>query len=334
MLNKIYEKIKNYIINNRYFLLFLICFVIILNIKTPYIVTAPGGIIPLSDRITINDKEIKSNYYTTYVKVVEGKVAGVLASFIFPNWDLQKYEKYSGDVDLKYNDLNKIEKLLMDAGNNQAIITALKKASIKYERVNNKLVVYYKHEGYVNDLKIGDVINYCNDSKISNIDDLHKCIDKSSDNVKLNILRNGKIKNIKTNLYDVDDQKIIGISLINVFDVKSKYNINIKSLKSESGSSGSFMTALTIYSELVNLKIPKGMKIAGTGTIEEDEKVGKIDGIKYKLLGSEKKKVDVFFVPSENYNEAIKVKKKYHLKLKIVKVETIDDAINYLNKLK
>ena len=93
------------------------------------------------------------------------------------------------------------------------------------------------------------------------------------------------------------------------------------------------MTALTIYSELVDLKIPKGMKIAGTGTIEEDEKVGKIDGIKYKLLGSEKKKVDIFFVPSENYKEAIKVKKKYHLKLKIVRVETIDDAINYLNKL-
>ena len=333
MLNKIYEKTKNYIINNRYFLLFLICFVIILNIKTPYIVTAPGGIIPLSDRITIDDKEINSNYYTTYVKVVEGKVAGVLASFIFPNWDLQKYEKYSGDVDLKYNDLNKIEKLLMDAGNNQAIITALNKANIKYEKVNNKLVVYYKHDGYINDLKIGDVINYCNDVKISNIDDLHKCIDKSSDSVKLNISRNGKSKNIKVNLYDTEDQKIIGISLINVFDIKSKYDIDIKSLKSESGSSGSFMTALTIYSELVDLKIPKGMKIAGTGTIEEDEKVGKIDGIKYKLLGSEKKKVDIFFVPSENYKEALKVKKKYHLKLKIVRVETIDDAINYLNKL-
>ena len=94
------------------------------------------------------------------------------------------------------------------------------------------------------------------------------------------------------------------------------------------------MTTLAIYSELTNLKLPKDLKIAGTGTIEDDEKIGPIDAVKYKLLGAEKNKVNIFFVPKENYKEALKIKKKHKLKLKIVKVSKIDDAIDYLNSLR
>ena len=36
----------------------------------------------------------------------------------------------------------------------------------------------------------------------------------------------------------------------------------------------------------------------------------------------------------DNFDEAMKIKKKYKLKLKIVKVEKFSDAIDYLNKLK
>lgn len=334
MISKLYEKIKKYIIKNHNFLLFIILFTIVLNIKTPYIVKAPGGTISLSSRVNINGKNIKSNYYTTYVKVIEGKVAGVIASFIFPNWDLEKYEEYSGSTNLSYDELNKVEKLMMDEGNNIAIVTALKKANIDYETINHKIVVYYVFDGYENDIKIGDIINTCNNNKVTSFEDIHNCVKKSDKEVELNITRGKKEKKITAKLYDDNNgSKIIGISLLDTFDVKSKYDINITASNSESGSSGGFMTTLSIYSELVNLKLPKDIKIAGTGTIEEDESIGKIEGIKYKLLGSEKDKVDIFFVPYENYEEALKVKKKHNLKLKIVKVEKLDDAINYLNNL-
>lgn len=333
MFNKIYVNIKKYIIKNHNFLLFLIFFTIVLNIKTSYIVKAPGGTISLSSRVSINNKKIDSNFYTTYVKVIEGKVAGVIASFIFPNWDLEKYEEYSGNTNLSYEELNKVEKLMMEDGNNQAIITAFKKAGIDYETINHKLVVYYKYEGYDNNLEIGDIINTCNSKKISSLDELHECVNNSDKNVKLEVTRGKKEKNITAKLYDTNGNKIIGISIIDTFDIKSNYNVKITASSSESGSSGGFMTTLSIYSQIKNLKLPKNMKIAGTGTIEEDETIGVIEGIKYKLLGSEKDKVDIFFVPVDNYEEALKIKKKYKLKLKLVKVEKLDDAINYLNKL-
>lgn len=333
MFSKLYEKIKKLIIKNHNFILFLILITIVLNIKTPYIVKAPGGTIPVSNRIYINGENIKADLNTTYMKVVEGKVAGVLASFIFPNWDLEKYEEYNGDTNLSYEELDKVEKLMMIDGNNKAILTALKKAGVDYETKNHKQVVYYKYDEYENDLKIGDIINSCNDKKITTIDDLHDCVNNSKDFVTLNILRNNKEKEIKTNVYSEGSKKLIGIGVLDTFDISSKYDIKIKSNSSESGSSGGFMTTLGIYTEISNIKIPKDIKIAGTGTIEDDEKIGKIDGVKYKLIGCENDNVDIFFVPKENYKEAIKAKKKYKLKLKIIKVECLDDAINYLNSL-
>lgn len=334
MFKKFYEKTKRYIIKNHNFLLFLVLLFIVLNIKTPYIINAPGGTMSLSDRVYINGKKIKSNYHTTYVKVIEGKVAGVIASYIFPNWDLEKYEEYNGDTDLSYEEFNKVEKLMMEDGNNQAIKTALEKAGVDYKIINSRLVVSYKHSEYKNNLKIGDVIKTCDSKTIESLDELHECVINSDDEVRLTVLRNGKNKEVTAKTHAYENEKIIGISVINLFDIESKYDIKIKTSSSESGSSGGFMTTLSIYSEIANLNIPKDIKIAGTGTIEEKEKIGRIEGIKYKLLGSEKENVDIFFVPKDNYDEAIKVKKKYKLKMKLVEVEKLDDAINYLNNIK
>jgi PDZ domain-containing protein len=164
--------------------------------------------------------------------------------------------------------------------------------------------------------------------------DLNSCIENSKDTINLTINRYNKEKRLNVKLYDYRGKKIIGISILNMYDISSKYDIKIKSSSSESGSSGGFMTALAIYTELTNLKLPKNVKIAGTGTIEDDEKIGPIDAIKYKLLGAEKQKVNIYFTPEENYIEALKVKKKYKLKLKLVKVSKVDDAISYLNTLR
>ena len=67
--------------------------------------------------------------------------------------------------------------------------------------------------------------------------------------------------------------------------------------------------------------------------MEPDGKIGSIGGIKYKLLGA--KKADYFLVPDgENYKEALKIKKKNHLKIKLIKVKTFKDALNKLKKVK
>ena len=88
--------------------------------------------------------------------------------------------------------------------------------------------------------------------------------------------------------------------------------------------------ALSIYCNLIDNDIVKGRKIAGTGEIYYDGLIGPVGGVEYKVRGAAKNKADIFFVPEYNYDEAIKAKEKYKLKIDIVKVKNFDDIIEYL----
>ena len=80
------------------------------------------------------------------------------------------------------------------------------------------------------------------------------------------------------------------------------------------------------------LYLQKGRKIAGTGTIDKDGNVGVIGGVKYKVMGANSGRADIFFVPEGNYEEAIKFKEEKGYSLNIVKVNTLTDAIEYLRR--
>lgn len=329
MNNKIYEKIKKYIIDNHNFLLFLIFFTLVLNIKVPYVIKRPGGIISLSDRVQIDGENKKNNFYTSYVSVSEGRVVTFLASLIIPNWDLEKLSDFTSNEDLSYKEISNIQKISMDNSNNLAIRLAYEKLDIPYEEISNGLYVYYSDPEYKNDFLVGDQILNCDGDIVNDVEELSMCVNSNSSPV-INVKRNKKIIIIKPKLYDSDGKKIIGVVVYNDVTLKSEKSVVINDKKNEQGSSGGLMTTLAIYDALSNSNLSKGRKIAGTGTIDEKGNVGEIDGIKYKLLGADNENVDIYFVPKLNYFDALKYKKKYHLKLKLVMVETIDDAINYL----
>ena len=92
------------------------------------------------------------------------------------------------------------------------------------------------------------------------------------------------------------------------------------------------MLSLTIYDLLVKENLSHGRTIAGTGTIDRYGNVGEIGGVKYKIKGAVKDKADIFFVPKDNYKEAKKIVDKNKYKLKLVKVNTLKEAIEYLKK--
>ena len=335
MFKKVYSKIKKFIIENHNFLLILILFAIVLNIRVPYVISAPGGILPLSDKVTVNGKSVNNNFYTTYVKVYDGNVATFIVGKLMPKWDVEKEKEYTGNSNLSYDELNRYEKLLLKQSNLVATILAFNEAKVDYETKNHRLYILYKIDGYDNDLKIGDEIKTCDGMGVKYFSFLTKCIeDTNNKTVTLGIIRDGKKMDIEVPLYPAGGRNVVGINVLQDFDIESDIKVKIKVDKSESGSSGGFLTALSIYDAITDKKLSKGLKVTGTGTIDENGLIGPIAGVKYKLLGASKKKVDVFFIPEENYDEAIKVKKQYKLKLKIVKVKTFSDAVNYLNKLK
>ena len=122
------------------------------------------------------------------------------------------------------------------------------------------------------------------------------------------------------------------LQVVNKYETNPKVEMNFK--RDESGPSAGLITTLAIYDKLTKSDLTKQLKIAGTGTIEIDGSIGEIGGVKYKLLGAEAGNADIFLVPSgNNYKECVKIKKEKKLKIKLIEVSTIDEAIEKLENL-
>ena len=230
------------------------------------------------------------------------------------------------------DEANRRNKLFLEQSKNAAVLAALKEAEIEYEIKNRKTNVLYIYKDAKTTLEVGDNIIECNDNKVDSIQDIVKAIDskKIGDTISFKVVRFGKVKKATAKIIDVKGEKKINVVSLTTFDIDSLRSVELDSFATESGSSGGLMMSLMVYSGLTNRDYTLGKKVAGTGTIDENGKVGEISGIKYKIIGAVRNKVDIFFVPSDNYKEALQVKKEKDYDLKIVKVDSLREAINYL----
>ena len=90
------------------------------------------------------------------------------------------------------------------------------------------------------------------------------------------------------------------------------------------------MFTLQIMNQLTEDDITAGLRIAGTGTINRDGTVGPIGGVQQKVYGAIEAGADVVFVPADNYDAAINAAGD---NIDVVRVETIDDPVEYLDAL-
>ena len=332
MFNKIYEKVKQFIKENYKFLLVFISLVILFTLELPYVVYTPGGIVPLEKRIEVTNKyDSKGSLNMSYVNFRKGTIPVIALSFIIPDWDLEKSSEVTG-TNQSVDDLLEMEKLYMTSSIDNATIVAYQNAKKDIQITNEVHNIIYIDDNAKTDIKLYDQLISVNDKKINNIDELKEYINTLNEGNKVNVLvkRGKKEVNCYAYVYKIEDTLKIGVAFLNTYEYTTDPQISVKTKSSESGSSGGLMLSLAIYNSITKEDITHGLKIVGTGTIDVDGNVGAIDGVKYKMLGAKKNKADIFLCPKENYDEAIKVKKKYNLKMDVVSIDTFTDALNYL----
>ena len=327
-----FSKIKQIIREDLWFIISLIIIFIVFNVKLPYYINMPGGTIKINDRIECdNCNDINGSLNMLYVSEVVATIPTYLFSYVIPNWDLEsiKAQQINNET---VEEINSRNKLMLDSSIDSAMYVSYKEAG-KYIKVKDKRS-YVVTVMFDNNLLIGDEILEVDNNKIEDISDIKKIIlDKNvGDSLDFKVKRNNKDINVNVEVREKDNNKIIGAVIITDYDFEVDPKINIKFRKSESGSSGGLMMALSMYTKISDDDIVKGRKIAGTGTISSDGAVGEIDGIKYKIIGAVRDNMDIVLVPSGNYKEAIDVVKKNKYNIKIVEVKTFKDAINYLKK--
>ena len=332
MLNKIYDNTKKFIKKNYVYLIILIITGFIFHFPLPYYIDAPGGLIDVSERLEVEDGyKINGSLNLAYISEFKANIPTIIYALFNKDWEIVKKEDIVADNEtIEENDYR--NHLLLEEANQNAIMVAFDKANLEYEVNNRKVNIIYIYEQSDTDLKIGDEIIEVNGVKVSSKEEVLKEINKS-DTIKFKVINDGTIYERYANKVMIDGNKLVGIMVCETKEVVPSKEVNINFKKSESGPSGGFMMSLSIYDLLTEDDLTKGLKIVGTGTIDEFGNVGVIGGVSHKIKAAVKEKADIFFVPTENYEEAKKTVLEDNLDIELVEVKHIDDAIEYLNGL-
>ena len=87
------KKIIEWIKRDKFYILFIVLTFVICNVKLPYYIMAPGGIINMEDRIELeNQYETDGTLNLLYVTEYNAIIPTALMSFVFKDWDLNKIE--------------------------------------------------------------------------------------------------------------------------------------------------------------------------------------------------------------------------------------------------
>ena len=173
MINKIYEKIKQFIKENYLSFLFYIVFIATMTYPLPYYIYTGGGTIDVEDKINVDDANTTSGSFNMcYVEQINATIPTYLLSKVFTSWDLVSKEEVTLNDKEKVEDIYKRDKIYLQEANQNAIFVAYHKAEKETRITDTHQYIIYIDEGSETNLKIGDDILEIAGVKIESIDDI------------------------------------------------------------------------------------------------------------------------------------------------------------------
>jgi Lon-like protease len=312
----------------------------------PYYVSKPGMAKELEPIIKVeNGFEEKGSFMLTTIRMGKANIYSYLLAKISKYQEIYPEEtiKDKDETDEEYS----IRQLhLMDSSKLNAIEVAYKKAKIPVDYHYKGVYVLNVFPNMPAEGKLvpGDRIIKINGNSFESSDSFIEYVNekKEGEELSLTIERKNEMNEVTLTVSaytDYPGKKGIGIQLVEDKEiiVQPKVEVNTEEI---GGPSAGLMFTLEIYNQLTEMDLTRGYDIAGTGTISVDGTVGPIGGIEQKIVAADKIGAEIFFAPNEdgeadsNYQAALKTAKDIKSKMKIVPVDTFDDAVNYLITLK
>jgi len=313
-------------------------------IPTPYMMTTPGVAKELSPLITVKDgykENIRGKFMLTAVGSKRATVLDVIKITILSpeGYELTPRQQQIPEG-MEMSQYIDIMANLMEESKVKSQAVALKKAGyeVSFEGTGNgaEIVQVMEDGAAKGKLESGDIITAVDGKEVKLASDAVNLIraKKIGEKIDLTIENNGNKKVITLETVELEEnpgKPSIGVLIITkdlTYDFPREISFNTDNVVGP--SAGSVFT-LEIYNQLTPEDITKGKKIAGTGTISLDGKIGMIDGILQKIITADEAGADIFLTPAENYEKAQETTRD----IRLVKVETIDDVLNFLeNELK
>ncbi|MBK0041381.1 MULTISPECIES: SepM family pheromone-processing serine protease [Leuconostoc] len=320
-------------------------------------IESPGEADDLSRFVTIDGKKdtAKGQYRITSVFLTQAN------GFKFLQTKINPHLSYASEADVTGGEssatFSKVQDFYMQSAIANAEQVAFNKASkpitTKYRGIYVLSVSKTSH--FKKTIKVGDTITAIDGHHYENSDGFIKYLanKKKGTTVTVSYTRDGKsgqaegttikLPGTKTPEYP-NGRAGIGIVLTDNVAVTTTPKVSVDPGQI-GGPSGGLMFTLQIYDQLTGDKLANGRNISGTGTMNANGYVGEIGGIDKKIMAAKAAGSTVFFAPyikptkellkyeeqhKTNYMLARDTAKKYAPNLKVIPVQTFDDAVNYL----
>lgn len=336
-------------------ILFLLLAALLLYPLDTYI-SKPGGAYELSPLVEVEGGDMNDAGSFSLMTVAVSKATpltyGVASISHYQKLMPAERIRRSGEDDAQY----KIrQKRLMSTSQMNAIKVAFDRVGIPVNEKFNGVYIMHVMKNSAADglLQPGDIITKVDGVKLTESGQFREIImmKQRGDEVRITLQRSGKEVTRIIVIQEIpnDSDGRVGLGIQFEEDVELHTNPKVTFNTEEiGGPSAGLMFTLQIIDQLIEEDVTKGYKIAGTGEILEDGTVGRIGGADFKVIAAAREDVEIFFVPDDpiskevreanpgirsNYEEAKSAAERYGTKMKIVPVQTVDDALQFLETL-
>ena len=308
---------------------------LLFTIPTPYQVLLPGPVTDVQRAIQPYPKPIKGALFLTTIYSDPASVGEWLYAKLSPEAGIvpreQARPKHVGE-----REYQKLLVSMMDESKVAAKVVGLRAAGydVKITGQGAQVKEVAETSRAKGLLFGGDVIVEADGQTVSTANDLVALIQahRPGETVRLRVKRGDGLVTVDVPLGEAPDEpgraRAGVVVLTHLYEYELPRDLNLQT-KDIGGPSAGLMFALGVYNAVVTEDITKGHRIAGTGTITTEGKVGAVGGVKYKVAAAEKAGAAIFLVPHDNLEEATGRARA----ITVVPVRTFDEAVAALNAL-
>lgn len=318
---------------------------LVVYMPTPYLIYQPGSAEEVRPMIRVekSDPEEEGTFMMTTVSASYANLALLMMSTFNPNAEVvQKAEKMGNQSKEEYA---ATQVYYMNSSQSSAMEAAYQAAGVEYAIEPAYVFVMSIPDDSANadHFHPGDKLIRIDGQPAKDNEKIAALLSgkQVGDKVSVELERGGKTLKEDVSLVSIKDEKTgaerpgLGVMIATMQKVAPSnpdYVINFADT-SIGGPSAGLIFTLEIYNQLTPGDLSKGYRIAGTGTIDKSGKVGPIGGVKHKIVAADREEAEIFFVPTKNYEEAKRRADRIGTDMKLVQVERLQDALDYLEQL-
>jgi PDZ domain-containing protein len=308
------------------------------SLPTSYFEMGPGVAMGLEGMIKVEGKPPleEEDFYLTSVMLEDLSPLRLLLSLTDREAERMSLREMVGE-ERSLSDYQRRSEILMELSKNAAIAVALREEgfSVVAEPVGAIILGIWREAPIARVAHIGDIIVAVEGMEVKSVEDLKRSLEgrREGEEVELEVLRGGEHLRLGTQVVVREEEEgpapILGIYSRDYYRFEFPLQVDIE-MEDISGPSAGLMMTLAIINVLEGGGLSGGTRVAGTGEIFPDGRVGPIGGVNFKIATAERAGAEIFLVPRENYEEISELPST----LQIYPVGNLQEALEVLRQVK